>query len=410
MAAPAKRPALGRELLGLAPLLEVALARVPLADHRNLGGTCRTLRRLVFGDEFARMRKTLGATEYGLIVVGSSMYFDEDENIGTDAALVCPTHDLRKLGFKKSWLERSLYLWEFTTAYSSDDRIVICGDTHNDSLDIMIYDTRTHWWAQDPPDVQDPHLPAELPEIMYGQCTAFIDNVLVVAAGAHPTDGTFSWDEQSQIWERLPSMPSAAAHSGYCVIGSRLFVVGGYCEDFTNSDTYKPSPGTVSCTHTTRLQIYDNTTRSWSLGPPLTALKERGERVLTAVTHNRCVYVIAQKEISPMLPLATSVPTHCYVYDPRAEVWSELGALPVGAAHMSLAACVHDGRLVVGGKEGPDLQETTFLYELNEKSGTWRRKSMLVDNVELWPRLGVASLVSFPLRLRSRSIDPCGRY
>ena len=401
MAAPAKRPALGRELLGLGPLLEVALARVPLADHRNLGGTCKKLRRLVFGDEFARMRKTLGATEYGLLVVGSSVDFDDREE-GTDAALVCPTHDLRKLGFEKSRLEAGIYIDEFTTANTSDDRIVICGDS-NHELDIMIYDTRTHRWVQDRwANVHDPHLPAELPEIMYGQCTAFIDNVLVVAAGAHARDGTFSWDEQSQIWERLPSMPSAAHHSGYCVIGSRLFVVGGYCRDFTNSDTYKPAH---LSTHTTRLQIYDNTTRSWSLGPPLTALKERGERVSTAVTHNRCVYVIAQKEIDKMTVSAASVPTHCYVYDPRAEVWSECAALSVGAAHMSLAACVHDGRLVVGGRGGTMHYEETFLYELNEKSGTWRRKSMLIDDVKLWPRLGPTSLVSFPLRLRSSFED-----
>lgn len=50
--------------------------------------------------------------------------------------------------------------------------------------------------------------------------------------------------------------------------------------------------------------------------------------------------------------------------------------------------------------------ETTFLYELNEKSGTWRRKSMLINDVKLWPRLGPMSLVSFPLRLRSREDEP----
>ena len=50
--------------------------------------------------------------------------------------------------------------------------------------------------------------------------------------------------------------------------------------------------------------------------------------------------------------------------------------------------------------------EETFLYELNEKSGTWRRKSMLIDDVKLWPRLGPTSLVSFPLRLRSREDEP----
>ena len=62
-------PAAALELLGLGSLLELALARVPAADHRSLGGACRTLRRIVLGDDFARLRETVGADEYGLLLM-----------------------------------------------------------------------------------------------------------------------------------------------------------------------------------------------------------------------------------------------------------------------------------------------------------------------------------------------------
>ena len=122
MAAPAKRPALGLELLGLGPLLEVALARVPLADHRSLGGTCRTLRRLIFSEKFERLRKMLGATEYGLLVFQRQR--DAKHQILRE--WVSPTHDLRKLGFSRSGRVEDN---EFTMAYSNGDRLVVCGDT-----------------------------------------------------------------------------------------------------------------------------------------------------------------------------------------------------------------------------------------------------------------------------------------
>ena len=81
-------PAAALELLGLGSLLELALARVPVADHRSLGGACRTLRRIVLGDDFARLRETVGADEYGLLLMVGEL---GDERL-------CLTHDLPKLG------------------------------------------------------------------------------------------------------------------------------------------------------------------------------------------------------------------------------------------------------------------------------------------------------------------------
>ena len=62
-------PAAALELLSLGSLLGLALVRVPAADHRSLGGACRTLRRIVLGDDFARLRETVGAAEHGLLMM-----------------------------------------------------------------------------------------------------------------------------------------------------------------------------------------------------------------------------------------------------------------------------------------------------------------------------------------------------
>ena len=394
MAASANRPAQGLELLGLGSLLEVALVRVPLADHGSLGGTCRTLRRLILTDKFERLRKMLGATEYGLLVVCERAFDLDDEGVyvRNDISFMCPTHNLRELGFTHP--EEEIELCECTAACSSSGRLVICGDA-NSSQEILVYDIPSH------ASVQDSRLPRELPVVMYGQCTAFLENTLVVVAGG--TCGAtqpwgFSWDEQSRLWRRLPSIPSAVVHPAYCVIGSRLFVVGGYCDEVTQPETYKP--GNL-CTFTTRLQIYDGAKRSWSLGTPLTALKDKNEIVATAVAHNGCVYVFAHADDPGSVDDGQIIyDCHCYVYNPRSEVWSELPDLPV--EHSFMVACVHDGRLVVvGSRVGYDngpYPQSIFMYELDEQSGTWRRKSMLIDDVESWPRAGPVFLASFPLR------------
>ena len=57
-------------------------------------------------------------------------------------------------------------------------------------------------------------LSGDLPAIMYGQCTAFLDNTLVVVAGGTNDEARpwgFSWDEQLRMWQSLPPVPTAVA-------------------------------------------------------------------------------------------------------------------------------------------------------------------------------------------------------
>ena len=272
-------------LMRLGSVRDVVLARVPLADHRTLGYTCKALRRLVHSDDFAKLRKTLGFEECGLLLLGG-----RDYDPGVDKkSLLCLTHDLVSLGFRPTETN-PCELDEFATALSTEGQLVLCGDARWDRS-VLIYDTREHAW------VQDSRFPDKLPINMYGQCTAFLGNILVVVAGG--TDEIlakpwgFSWDEQLRMWQSLPPAPTAVGHPGYGVIGSRLFVVGGYTEDITHSEHYgglTMGLGTMM-DYSASLQIFDMSTRAWSLGPPLDALRDRLEEPISAAAHNGCLYV-----------------------------------------------------------------------------------------------------------------------
>ena len=47
-------------LMRLGSVRDVVLARVPIEAHRALAQTCKALRRLVYSDDFAKLRRTLG--------------------------------------------------------------------------------------------------------------------------------------------------------------------------------------------------------------------------------------------------------------------------------------------------------------------------------------------------------------
>ena len=169
-------------LMRLGSVRDVVLARVPLEAHRALGQTCKALRRLVYSDDFAKLRKTLGFEECGLLLLAGRTY-----SPGVDQkSFLCLTHNLESLGFPAP-RPIPCDLDEFTTALSTDGRLIVCGDANYDRK-VLVYDTREHVW------VRDSRYPASLPVIMYGQCTAFLDNTLVVVAGgtdeeARPTLG-----------------------------------------------------------------------------------------------------------------------------------------------------------------------------------------------------------------------------
>jgi hypothetical protein len=376
-------------LMRLGAVRDVVLARVPLADHRTLGYTCKALRRVVYSDDFAKLRKTLGFEESGLLLLAGRTY-----SPGVDQkSFLCLTHNLESLGFLPPD-SIPCGLDEFTTALSTDGRLIVCGDANYDRK-VLVYDTREHEW------VRDSRYPATLPGTMYGQCTAFLGNTLVVVAGGTDEAASpwgFSWDEQLRMWQSLPPAPTAVTHPGYCVIGSRLFVVGGYTHDVAHSDHYGGGNPTMN-NYSARLQIFDMTTRTWSIGPPLTALRDRFEFPASAVAYEDRLYVFCRR--SGQSDERRAHFFHAYCFDPRSNSWLELPALPV-RSDSKLVACVHDGRLVVVGTRNESMYDpATFHYEWDDRAETWKKQPLLLDDVSAWPawHVQLGSLISVPLRI-----------
>ena len=122
-------PAAALELLSLGSLLGLALVRVPAADHRSLGEACRTLRRIVLGDDFARLRETVGAAEHGLLLMFGEL----------GDRLLCLTHDLPTLGFALPELVPPPWGWcEVGTRSFVMER---------NSGQLKIYDSATRSWS-----------------------------------------------------------------------------------------------------------------------------------------------------------------------------------------------------------------------------------------------------------------------
>jgi hypothetical protein len=395
-------------LMRLGAVRDVVLARVPLDAHRALGQTCKALRRLVYSDGFAKLRKTLGCEEFGLLLLAGSVFSNAEGTEGRRKQLVCLTHNLESLGFAAVG-ECPLDMCEFTAALSTDGRLVVCGDANwgrKGDRKVLVYDTRQHVW------VRDSRYPAILPVIMFGQCTAFLDNTLVVVGGGTDDEDEpwgFSWDEHLRMWQSLPPVPTAVTHPAYGVIGSRLFVVGGYSCDVAHTEHYG---GDGMCDYSARLQIFDATTQSWSLGPPLTQLQERLEFPTSSVAYENRFYVFCQRALdhgsddNPRSILASS-PCHVYCFDPLSNSWSELPAVPTIDSLSDLQACLHDGRLIVAGMKNFDpenagffeAEPSTYMYEWDDRAETWKEQPLLLD-VRAWPAGRLASLVSVPLRIR----------
>ena len=125
----------------LGSVRDAVLARVPIEAHRALSQTCKALRRLVYSDDFAKLRKMLGFEECGLLLLAGRIYEGDDEWAMVDRRkqFVCLTHNLESLGFAAQ-TDCPLDLDEFTTALSTDGRLIVCGDA-NYSRKVLVYDT-----------------------------------------------------------------------------------------------------------------------------------------------------------------------------------------------------------------------------------------------------------------------------
>ena len=85
----------------------------------------------MYSDDFAKLRKTLGCEECGLLLLAGSPFIDDDDEVpeGRQKTFVCLTHNLESLGFAA--LDHCPIVHdEFQTALSTDGMLVVCGDAN----------------------------------------------------------------------------------------------------------------------------------------------------------------------------------------------------------------------------------------------------------------------------------------
>ena len=102
-------------LMRLEAVRDVVLARVPLADHRALGQTCKALRRLVNSDGFAKLRKTQGYEECGLLLLGGSVLMGDRWK-----HFACLTHNLKSLSASTTEIVREAGLVDKNAGEAKD--------------------------------------------------------------------------------------------------------------------------------------------------------------------------------------------------------------------------------------------------------------------------------------------------
>ena len=165
-------------------------------------------------------------------------------------------------------------------------------------------------------------------------------------ADVHSVADCAAFDPATGRWEPLAPLPEPRSSHDVVVVGSRLYVVGGW--------------RLVGSTKTARwpenaLSIdLDADNPAWEPIP-----QPFRRRALIAAAHQGKVYVIGGFDEDDEASLDVSV------FDPAARAWSAGPALPGPARNgFGPAACVHDGRLYVSVADGS-------LYRLDGQQDEW---------------------------------------
>ena len=153
---------------------------------------------------------------------------------------------------------------------------------------------------------------------------------LSVAAAFDPAEGT---------WKPLPSLPEPRSSFDACVIGDRLYVVGGWC--------LRGKEQTVWADSTLMLDL-SRPESEWERlpGPP------QKRRALAVIAHRDLLYAIGGMD-------EAAKPSHAVmVFDPTSRNWTAGPELPPGDRLAAFGCCAVElgGKLVVSVADGRFLQ------------------------------------------------------
>jgi N-acetylneuraminic acid mutarotase len=204
------------------------------------------------------------------------------------------------------------------------------GSAHDFRNGLYVYSPATNTWAEK----------AGMPTYNYGGVTGVIGEKLYVLTSCSdiewcddqlPAKGFYRYDPATNRWMSLPLPLERHLFGMAGVIGGKLYVVGGYDDDFNTSRT---------------LEAYDPLTNQWATKTPLNNPRSEGQA--TAVGAK--LYVISGFGRKPdgteaLIPTVT-------VYDPATNVWSTKAPLPSARAGVAAVRVVVNGQgrvEVVGG-------------------------------------------------------------
>ena len=266
--------------------------------------------------------------------------------------------------------------------------------------DPLVFGTGNMTWLT-PEMIRARHLPERIPADVNSHVIACVDGKIVLVGGFVRADDVetsgacYVWNGSAMLWESLPPVPvpDETDEAAYAVVGSRLYMVGGVAFASTGFGRERTS---------TKPQILDIKTRSWSFGPSCEALNEvslgcraalgPGSSLEPVRTWAACewrgrLYVVgcepgyawaAGLEIPERMPRQK---TDVLCFDPAApsgNSWSTLAPIPVALRGVP-GICVHQDRVLVFGQnppyEGHEYESAYplrgFLFQMAEDGMSW---------------------------------------
>jgi N-acetylneuraminic acid mutarotase len=166
-------------------------------------------------------------------------------------------------------------------------------------------------------------------------------------------------------------MPTAVSNAGAASIGSKIYVVGGSTEDSLGKDN-----------PVDHLQIFDTVTRTWQTGPPLP--KALMQCAVTSVGGR--LYAFGGLIKSGTTTYAAV--KDAYVFDPVANAWGVVTALPAATAYAAIAPTAAGKIWVMGGFTGSTQgTQQRLVQQYDPGEDVWTTQRHLVR-----PRGGAAGI------------------
>lgn len=152
------------------------------------------------------------------------------------------------------------------------------------------------------------------------------------------TSSVERYDSCTRAWETMPALPTPRSHLAAAAVGGKIYVVGGYENDFVY-----PYP-------TETALAYDTASGTWSNVASLPA----GVAGAAAADANGKLYIFGGEGF------VGYAFDHTWEYDPAADTWQARAPMPGGGRRYA-AAAFHNGKIYVAG--GWPQERTVEVYD-----------------------------------------------